>query len=196
MSTTLPPAAGLLLPAVLPLLPLLLLLQAVAASAIAAMAAIAGVRLMFFLSSIEISGQDPGPGNVATGTQAGYLPTLAAAPTRPSIYLPRSTDPTERTSVYDKDPPLTAVVRQQVCSDQAVLARRACQIPVSWALPAGNETVSRRQSWRCLQVFLVVEAGQPAGQPVDGGLEVGELVHEIAQALGQPGHRDLLVAAP
>src|SRR5579864_8679827 len=64
MSTTLPPAAALLLLVVVPpvLLLLLLLLQAVAARPIAARAAIAVVRLMFFLSSIEISGQDPRPG--------------------------------------------------------------------------------------------------------------------------------------
>jgi hypothetical protein len=60
MSTTLPLAAALLL-ALLVLL-LLLLLQPAAARAIAARAAIAVVRLMFFLSSIEASGQDPGPG--------------------------------------------------------------------------------------------------------------------------------------
>ena len=55
MSTVLPPAAALLvLPPLLPLL-LLLLLQPAAAKAIAAKAAIAVVRLMIFLSQIEVA---------------------------------------------------------------------------------------------------------------------------------------------
>src|SRR3984957_20214369 len=40
-----------------------------------------------------------------------------------------------------------------------------------------------------------VGPGEPLGQPVDGGLELGVEVHEVAQPLGQPGHGDLLVAA-
>ena len=55
MSTVLPPAAALLVLPPLPLLLLLLLLlQPAAAKAIAAKAAIAVVRLMMFLSSIEV----------------------------------------------------------------------------------------------------------------------------------------------
>jgi len=54
MSIVLPPAAALPLLVALPLLLLLLLLQPTAAKAIAAKAAIAVVRLMIFLSFIEV----------------------------------------------------------------------------------------------------------------------------------------------
>jgi hypothetical protein len=105
--STVPPAAALpLLAALVPLL-LLLLLQPTAARAIAVRAAIAVVRLMFFLSSIEVSGQDHGPANVAASTSADDFPTLAHSRPDLSTFL---TDPTEQTSVDDRDPsPLTAV---------------------------------------------------------------------------------------
>src|SRR5215472_19310632 len=43
---------------------------------------------------------------------------------------------------------------------------------------------------------LVVEAGQPAGQPVHGDVEAGVEVDEVSEPFGEPGHRDLLLAAP
>src|SRR5271169_4459804 len=49
---------------------------------------------------------------------------------------------------------------------------------------------------RSLEVFLVVEASEPGGQAVHGGLEAGVEVDEVAQPLGQPGDGDLLVASP
>jgi hypothetical protein len=79
MSTVLPPAAALLLALLplllLPLLLLLLLLQPAAAKAIAAKAAIAVVRLMMFLSSIEVvrlpreRTDRPGPGSWPGGSR-------------------------------------------------------------------------------------------------------------------------------
>ena len=54
MSTVLPPAAALPLLVALPLLLLLLLLQPTAANAIAVRAAMAVVRLMIFLSFVEV----------------------------------------------------------------------------------------------------------------------------------------------
>ena len=48
-----------------------------------------------------------------------------------------------------------------------------------------------------LAVVVVVGVGpcEPLGQPVDGRLELGVEVNEVAQPLGQPGQGDLLVAA-
>ena len=45
-------------------------------------------------------------------------------------------------------------------------------------------------------VLVVIEAGQPGGEPLDRGLELRVEVDERAQPLGQPVQRDLLVAAP
>src|SRR6266567_8148579 len=45
-------------------------------------------------------------------------------------------------------------------------------------------------------VLFVVEPGQPAGQPVHGDVEARVEVDEVTQPRGQPGQRDLLVAAP
>src|ERR1700729_3376745 len=45
-------------------------------------------------------------------------------------------------------------------------------------------------------VFVVVQAGEPAGQPVDLRLGVRVQVDELAQPLGQPAQRDLVLAAP
>ena len=88
MSTVLPPAAALLLALLLPLLLLLLLLQPAAAKAIAARAAIAVVRLMMFLSFIEVvrlprertdragSGSWPGDSREVAGS-TGFLTATA-----------------------------------------------------------------------------------------------------------------------
>src|SRR5207249_4478771 len=43
---------------------------------------------------------------------------------------------------------------------------------------------------------LVVEPGQPDGHPLDGHLELRVLVDEVLEPLGEPGERDLLLAAP
>ena len=63
-----------------------------------------------------------------------------------------------------------------------------------------------RRPWTChhgpfggkvLTVFsVVIQPGEPAGQAVDGRLEFGAEVHEVAQPLGEPGQADLLLAAP
>src|SRR6201995_3172155 len=45
-------------------------------------------------------------------------------------------------------------------------------------------------------VVLVVEPGREAGQPVNGDAESGFEVDEVAEPLGEPGHRDLFFAAP
>src|SRR5690349_6104677 len=45
-------------------------------------------------------------------------------------------------------------------------------------------------------VLFVVEPGQPGGQPLDGCLELGVEVDEVAEPLGEPGHGDLVLAAP
>ena len=76
MSTVLPPAAGLLLEPPPPLLLLLLplLLQPAAAKAIVAKAAIAVVRLMIFLSLIEVVRL---PRNVPTGPVQAHDPAAA-----------------------------------------------------------------------------------------------------------------------
>src|SRR3954447_19749429 len=42
----------------------------------------------------------------------------------------------------------------------------------------------------------VVEPGQPGGEPFDGHLELRVEVDELLHAVGEPGHRDLLVATP
>src|SRR5215472_12559631 len=42
-----------------------------------------------------------------------------------------------------------AVVRRQVCSGQAVLARRACQVLVSWAIRASNEPMKATHVNQC-----------------------------------------------
>src|SRR6185437_16969532 len=57
--------------------------------------------------------------------------------------------------------------------------------------PGGRQEPNRAGS-----VVLVVEPGQKAGQPVNGDVESGGEVDEIAQPLGEPGHRDLFRAAP
>src|SRR6476646_6959908 len=43
---------------------------------------------------------------------------------------------------------------------------------------------------------LIVEAGQPGGQPLDSGLELGVFVDELLQAPREPLDAQLLVAAP
>ena len=43
---------------------------------------------------------------------------------------------------------------------------------------------------------VVVEPGEPAGQPVGGDLELGVQVDELADPLRQPGQADLLLTAP
>jgi uncharacterized membrane protein YczE len=45
-------------------------------------------------------------------------------------------------------------------------------------------------------VVLVIGAGEPSGQPVDGHLEVGVDVDEGGQAISQPGQVHLVVAPP
>src|SRR3954447_20656684 len=46
-------------------------------------------------------------------------------------------------------------------------------------------------------VFIVrAAAGQPGGQPLDRHLEVGELVDEGLELVGQPGEGHLLLAPP
>jgi hypothetical protein len=94
MSTVLPAAAALLLELLLALLLLLLLLQPAAAKAIAAKAAIAVVRLMMFLSFIEVvrlprertdrpgSGSWPGDSRGVVGSTGSFT---ATAPPRESI---------------------------------------------------------------------------------------------------------------
>src|SRR6202040_1531237 len=61
-----------------------------------------------------------------------------------------------------------------------------------------HTTLRKRTGYpgKALAVFGVVEAGQPGGQAVHGGLEVRVKVDEVAQPLGQPGDGDLLVALP
>jgi hypothetical protein len=176
MSTVLPPAAALLL-ALLPLLLLLLLLHPAAAKAIAAKAAIAVVRLMMFLSFIEVvrlprertdrpgSGSWPGDSrgvrrfdavpygdDTAQGSRVPPAPGLGERRRRhlgrrfPSLAQsrPRPFGRPDRANQRrpQRPSPLTVVVRQQVCSDQAVLARRACQILISRVLSAGNEPIN------------------------------------------------------
>ena len=119
----------------------------------------------------SIPARIPGRANVAAGTSASDFPTLAqsrpvrrrsaelrldrSACTRRSPspgfdrhgHRPRPFDVShrpDRTHKRGRQGP-TPVVRQQVCSDQAVLARRACQIRVSRSLSAGNEPINARQ---------------------------------------------------
>src|SRR5690348_16543619 len=47
----------------------------------------------------------------------------------------------------------------------------------------------------CWPSVLVVEPGQPRGQPLDSGLELGMLVDELLQPPAQPLDAQLLVAA-
>src|SRR5271156_4039294 len=60
----------------------------------------------------------------------------------------------------------------------------------------GRATTVRSAEKGSLEVFLVIEASQPAGQAVHGGLEAGVEVDEVAQPFGQPGDADLLVGPP
>src|SRR5829696_6801748 len=53
-----------------------------------------------------------------------------------------------------------------------------------------------RGAARLLLVGVGAAAGQPGGQPLDGHLEVGELVDERLHLVGQPGEGDLLLAPP
>src|SRR6516162_8141313 len=48
--------------------------------------------------------------------------------------------------------------------------------------------------WRGL--LVVVEPGQPAGQPVHRGLELGGDVHELPQPFRQPAEADLVAGPP
>src|SRR5690242_20387400 len=51
-------------------------------------------------------------------------------------------------------------------------------------------------AWSVSQsVLVVVEPGQPAGQPVHGHVEAGVDVDEVAEPLGEPRYRDLFLAA-
>jgi hypothetical protein len=115
-----------------------------------------------------IAARISGRADVAAGTSASDFPTLAqsrpvcrrsaelrldrSACTRRSPspgfdrhgHRPRPFDVShwpDRTHKRGRQGP-TAVFRQQVCSDQAVLARRACQIRVSRSLSAGNEPIN------------------------------------------------------
>jgi hypothetical protein len=45
-------------------------------------------------------------------------------------------------------------------------------------------------------VGLIIQPGEPAGQPVHGGLGLWILINEVTQPLGQPAERYLLTAAP
>src|SRR6185437_9721089 len=45
-------------------------------------------------------------------------------------------------------------------------------------------------------VLVVIEAGQPGGEALDGGLELRVEVDERSQLLGQPVQGDLVVATP
>src|SRR4051794_33539588 len=56
-------------------------------------------------------------------------------------------------------------------------------------------TVRRRSGAAPLLFVLVVQPGQPGGQALDGGLELGMDVGEHPQLLGEPGEADLLLAA-
>src|SRR5580693_4002961 len=56
-----------------------------------------------------------------------------------------------------------------------------------------------RSSWAVIgnrRSVVLVEPGQPAGQPVDGRVELRVEVHEVPEPLGQPGQADLLLAPP
>src|SRR6188508_1954593 len=55
----------------------------------------------------------------------------------------------------------------------------------------GNRTP--RTALPALSVIRVIEPGQPGGQPLHGGLELRVHVGELAEPLGQPGQRDLLL---
>src|SRR6185312_7700927 len=75
-------------------------------------------------------------------------------------------------------------------------AGRAC---AAAATPPAPRPVTphppRRPSWVLVQVG-VVGAGEPGGEAIDGGLELGVEVDERLQPVGQPGERDLLLAPP
>jgi hypothetical protein len=45
-------------------------------------------------------------------------------------------------------------------------------------------------------LLVVVQSRQPGRQALDGDLEVGVEVDELAQPLGEPGEADLLLAPP
>src|SRR5829696_9140334 len=54
----------------------------------------------------------------------------------------------------------------------------------------------RRRSGSVVLDVVGAAAGQPGGQPLDGHLEVGVLVHEGLELVGQPGEGHLLLAPP
>src|SRR4051794_41345382 len=56
--------------------------------------------------------------------------------------------------------------------------------------------LAERSSSVLVDVVVGAPAGQPGGQPFDRHLEVGELVDERLQLVGQPGEGDLLLAPP
>jgi hypothetical protein len=66
--------------------------------------------------------------------------------------------------------------------------------------PAGpgprKETLDTRHRGPGLIDILVVEPGEPGCQAVDGRLELGIQVNELAQSLGEPGQAHLFNASP
>src|SRR5690348_13741726 len=66
-----------------------------------------------------------------------------------------------------------------------------CRAGPHWAGPHGLVLVQVQPGQ-----FVVVQPGQPAGQPVHRRLGLRREVHELAHPLGQPAQRDLVRAAP
>src|SRR5580698_1755564 len=62
-------------------------------------------------------------------------------------------------------------------------------------LHEGREAVARRRAGLLVRVILV-EPGQPRGQPLYRRLGLGEQVDELAQPFRQPAQADLVIRAP
>ena len=65
---------------------------------------------------------------------------------------------------------------------------------LTWAVSAEASGIDLNTVGVILMVVGIVGAGQPGGEPLDGGLELGVGVGEGLELLGDPGQRDLLVA--
>src|SRR6185369_17194564 len=93
---------------------------------------------------------------------------------------------------------VTPAGRSRPSSSRAATAgNRAHQVARSAGRCGSSSTrrTGRRSKRRSVLLLVVIEAGQPGGEPLDRRLELGIVVEEVAQPLSQPGQADRLVAA-
>src|SRR5579872_2564898 len=129
-------------------------------------------------------------------TSSGWPARLATSSEGGSWLARIATDPeTTRTLSAATSPRSRVLGESMVQRGIAVLPRGLCA-PNERRCRAGIGLHTYDIScWPVLLILVVVEPGQPAGQPVDGRLGVRVEVDELAQPLGQPAQRDLVIAA-